>query len=96
MLLIYLQYTPHKVTLSRHDPGCFQVSPVVVVGGLGAPVPHPAEIICSCLVSILFVTLIIPVLDICTSTDICPAEVFAQSLCIKEQGSQGSQRRNNG
>lgn len=84
----YLQFTPHMATLSRHEWGCFQVTPVVVVGGLEAPVPHPAEIICSSLVSILYVTLVIP--------GSCPAEVFAQSLCIKEQGSQGWQNRNNG
>lgn len=80
----YLQFTPHMVTPSRHDPGSFQVIPVVGVGGLGAPLPHPTEIISS---SFHFH----PntghlVLDICTCTDICPAEVFAQSLCIKEQG----------
>lgn len=39
----YLHFTPHMVTLSRHDPSCFQVTPVVVVGGLGAAVPHPSE-----------------------------------------------------
>lgn len=84
------------VTPSRRDPGCFQITPEVVVGGLGAPVPHPAEIICSSLVTTLLVTLAIPVLDICSCTDICPAEAFAQSLCTKEQESQGSQKRNNG
>lgn len=70
-----LQFPPHMVTLSKHDPGCFQVTPVVVVGGLGAPVPHPAESICSSLVSILFVKLVLPVS--------WPAEAFAQSLCVK-------------
>lgn len=96
MLFIHLEFKPHMVTLSRHDPGFFQVTPVVVVGGLGGPVPHPAEIICSSLVSVLFVTLVVPVLDICACTDVCTAEVFARSLCIKEQESQGSQKRNNG
>lgn len=95
-MINYLQFAPHMMTPSRRDPGCFQAIPVVVVGALGAPVPHPAEIICSSLVHALFVTLVIPVLDICTCTDRCPAEVFAQSLCIKEQGSLGSQKRNNG
>lgn len=65
----YLQSTPHMVTPSRHDPGSSQVTLVVAVGGLGGLVPHPAEIICSCLVSIPFVTLFIPVWDICTCTD---------------------------
>lgn len=66
----YLQFTPHMVTLSRHGPSRFLVTPVVTVGGLGAPVPHPALIISTSLVSILFVTMVIPVLDSCTCLDI--------------------------
>lgn len=92
----YLQFARHMVTPSRRDPGCFQATPVVVVGAVGAPAPHPAEIICSSLLQALFVTLVITVVDICARTDSCPAEVFAQSLCIKEQESLGSQKRNNG
>lgn len=74
------------MTLSRRDPGGFHVTPVAMVGGLGAPAPHPTEII--------YTFDFHPVCDtgytICTCTDIYSAEAFEQqSSELKSKGHRG-------
>lgn len=79
------------MTLSRHHPGGFDVTPAVMVDGLGAPVPHPTEVIWTILISTLFVTLVIPVVRTsCTCTEIYSAEAFAQQFsALKSKGCRG-------